>query len=112
MILVQVLPLQRRIQVLELNANTPLAQSISLGQVIVNLVLGLEQVILVVVVIVSVPTMVIVAVSVVMVFAVTIFMIILSVPFSRYSDNHKEEDPKRPHFVIGFTLPEFQTIRS
>jgi len=66
MILSKVLPFERRIQVFELNADSALAQEILLSQVIVNLVLGLVQVVLVIIFFI-VPTFLVVIIVMVVV---------------------------------------------
>jgi len=66
MILSKVLPFQRRIQVLELNADSTLAQKVLFSQVVVNLVLGLVQVILIIIFFI-VPTFLVVIMVVVVV---------------------------------------------
>jgi len=90
-ILAEVLPLQRRVQVLELNANATLAQQVLLGQVVVNLVLGLVQVVLVVVLVVVVRIIVVPVVVVVMVIlAVSSFFMVIIITSGVYRDSDQK----------------------
>jgi len=72
MILTKVLPFKRRVQVLELNADTILAQKVFFRQIVVNLVLGLVQVMVLVMVVIVV--IMVIMVMVVMAFLVVIVM--------------------------------------
>jgi len=77
-ILAKVLPFQRRVQVLELNADTTLAQKVLLGQVIVNLVLGLVQMILVIVFLIVVIVMVIIVVVIFLLVVIIMVIVVIS----------------------------------
>jgi len=111
-VLAKILPLQRRVQVLELNTDASLAQQVLLGQIVVDLVLGLVQVILVVVVVVavsalvvvSVPSLMVVSVPTLMVASVPIIMFVLAITFLVISitlgsnhRSHEEEEHEDPH---------------
>lgn len=82
MILTKVLPFKRRIQVLELNADTILAQKVLFRKIVVNLMLGLVQVRVLVMVFIVVIMVIMVALLVVIVMGIVVMIMFVMISIS------------------------------